>query len=449
MSLPLISRLTVARRLALGFGALVVLTLAVAAFCSLQFRATDARLRQIVDVNQARSELAHGLLNQIDELAIRARTVTLLNDVKEIDAEMKGLQAVVQRYGQSQKALADHLAAFGADAAERSLMAEIGRAAQQTIPLAQRGAQEGQDGATAEAMLTLTQQVRPAEQAWRRHVQALIALEGRLDHAAYEAVQQAQARAQLVAAALVLAAIVLGTLVAWRITRGIQQPIDEAMRVAERIAEGDLSTPVVVRRHDEIGRLLAAVGAMQERLRALVGEIRHAADSIGVASAEVAGGNQDLSQRTEQTASRLQQAASAMAQLTGTVRQSADAAVQAKQLAGSASGVAQRGGAVVGEVVATMDQISAASRRIADIIGVIDGIAFQTNILALNAAVEAARAGEQSSGIGEVSRSVTQLDAMTQQNAALVEQSAAAAGMLREQSQRLSGLVAAFRLQAA
>jgi methyl-accepting chemotaxis protein len=236
----------------------------------------------------------------------------------------------------------------------------------------------------------------------------------------------------------------------------------------------------------------------------------------------VAGGNQDLSQRTEQTASSLQQAASSMTQLTGTVRQSAEAASQANQLADSASSVARRGGAVVGEVVSTMDQISTASRRIADIIGVIDGIAFQTNILALNAAVEAARAGEQgrgfavvagevrslaqrsaeaakeiksligssverveagsrlvqeaggtmneivasvqrvsdiigeisaaageqSSGIGQVSQSVTQLDAMTQQNAALVEQSAAAAESLREQSQRLSGLVSAFRLQA-
>jgi methyl-accepting chemotaxis protein len=522
MSLSLFSRPSVARRLALGFGALVVLTLAVAAFCSLQFRATDARLRQIVEVNQARGELAHGLLNQIDELAIRARTVTLLSDVKEIDAEMKGIQAVAQRYGQSQKALADHLAAHGADAGEQTLLAEIAKAAQQTIPLALRAAQEGQDGASAEATLTLTKQVRPAEQIWRGHVQALIALEGKLDHEAYTNVQQAQARAQWVAAALVLAAIALGSLVGWRITRGVKQPIDEAMRVAERIAEGDLSTPVTVRTHDEIGRLLAAVGAMQERLRGLVGEIRRAADSIEVASAEVAGGNQDLSQRTEQTASSLQQAASSMTQLTGTVRQSAEAAAQANQLADSASSVARRGGAVVGEVVSTMDQISTASRRIADIIGVIDGIAFQTNILALLAAVEAARAGEQgrgfavvagevrslaqrsaeaakeiksligssverveaggrlvqeaggtmndivasvqrvsdiigeisaaageqSSGIGQVSQSVTQLDAMTQQNAALVEQSAAAAESLREQSQRLSGLVSAFRLQA-
>jgi methyl-accepting chemotaxis protein len=523
MPSTLFSRPSVARRLALGFGALVLLTLAVAAFSSLQFRATDARLHRIVEVNEARSELAHGLLNQIDELAIRARTVTLLTGVKEIDAEMKGVQAVVQRYGQLQQALSAHLAAHGADPAEQALLADIGKAAQATIPLAQRAAQEGQDGAAAEATLTLTTQVRPAEQVWRGHVQALIALQTRLNRQAYDAVQVAQARAQALVAALVLGAIVLGTVVGWRITLGVKQPIDHAIRVAERIAEGDLSTPVTVRRHDEIGRLLGAVGAMQERLRALVGEIRRAADSIETASAEVAGGNQDLSRRTEQTAASLQQAAGSMSQLTVTVRQNADAASQAHALAGDAAGVAQRGGEVVGEVVATMDEISAASRRIADIIGVIDGIAFQTNILALNAAVEAARAGEQgrgfavvagevralaqrsaeaakeiksligssvdrvaagsrlvqdagdtmgeivagvrrvsaligeisatageqSSGIGEVGRSVTQLDAMTQQNAALVEQSAAAAESLRAQSQRLSGLVSAFRLQRA
>jgi methyl-accepting chemotaxis protein len=148
---------------------------------------------------------------------------------------------------------------------------------------------------------------------------------------------------------------------------------------------------------------------MQERLRALVGEIRQTAESIQTASTEVASGNADLSQRTEQTASNLQQTASSMEQLTGTVRHSAASAGQANQLAANASRVATRGGDVVAQVVSSMDQINGASRKIADIIGVIDGIAFQTNILALNAAVEAARAGEQGRGFAVVASEVRSL----------------------------------------
>jgi methyl-accepting chemotaxis protein len=197
---------------------------------------------------------------------------------------------------------------------------------------------------------------------------------------------------------------------AWLTLRAVAKPLERAVKVAERIAEGDLGSTVDVgTRQDEIGRLLQAVAAMQDRLRALVGEIRHTADSIQVASAEVATGNTDLSHRTEQAASNLQQTASSMEQLTGTVRQSAEAASQANQLAASAAAVAQRGGHVVAQVVTTMDAINASSKKISDIIGVIDGIAFQTNILALNAAVEAARAGEQGRGFAVVAGEVRSL----------------------------------------
>jgi methyl-accepting chemotaxis protein len=257
-----------------------------------------------------------------------------------------------------------------------------------------------------------------------------------------------------------------------------------------------------------------------ERIGSAMAQVQGSASNIQVASSEIATGNQDLSTRTEQTASNLQQAASSMEQLTGTVKQSADSARHANQLAASAAEVAARGGSVVAQVVATMDEINTSSKKISDIIGVIDGIAFQTNILALNAAVEAARAGEQgrgfavvasevrslaqrsaeaakeikgligasvdrvesgsklvadagstmseivasvqrvsdiigeitaasaeqSDGISQVNTSVTQLDQMTQQNAALVEQSAAAAESLRDQAEKLAGVVGSFRL---
>jgi len=189
----------------------------------------------------------------------------------------------------------------------------------------------------------------------------------------------------------------------------IVDPIRAARRAAQIIAEGDLTQPIDVQGHDESAELLRALAQMQESLRTLVGQVRSTSDSIGTASAEIATGNQDLSQRTEQTASNLQQAASSMEQLTGTVKQSADSARQANQLASSAAEVAQRGGVVVAQVVSTMDEINASSKKIGDIIGVIDGIAFQTNILALNAAVEAARAGEQGRGFAVVASEVRSL----------------------------------------
>ena len=186
-------------------------------------------------------------------------------------------------------------------------------------------------------------------------------------------------------------------------------PIDQARLLAECIARGDLSSPVNTEGADETAALLRALETMQTSLHAIVGQVRQSADSIQVASAEVAAGNIDLSQRTEQSASSLQQTASSLEQLTGNVRQSADAASQANQLAASASNVARRGGEVVAQVVSTMDEINGSSKRIADIIGTIDGIAFQTNILALNAAVEAARAGEQGRGFAVVASEVRSL----------------------------------------
>jgi methyl-accepting chemotaxis protein len=189
----------------------------------------------------------------------------------------------------------------------------------------------------------------------------------------------------------------------------ICRPLTEAQALANAIAAGDLSQRIEVRGHDEPAALLHALAAMQQRLRTLVGQVRGSADSIQTASSEVAHGNADLSQRTEESASSLQQTASSMEQLTGTVKQTADSARTANQLASSATQVAQRGGQVVSQVVGTMGEISASSRKIADIIGTIDGIAFQTNILALNAAVEAARAGEQGRGFAVVAGEVRSL----------------------------------------
>ncbi len=213
----------------------------------------------------------------------------------------------------------------------------------------------------------------------------------------------------LMAGVMVLGVMVATVVGAGFLIRSIKQPLNEAIALASRIAQGDLSAVATTRRTDEFGQLMQALGGMTTSLSRLVAEVRQTTDGISTASNEIATGNQDLSMRTEQTASSLQETASSMEQLTGTVQHSAQAASEANQLASTASDAAQRGGAVVGQVVHTMQEIAESSKRIADIIGVIDSIAFQTNILALNAAVEAARAGEQGRGFAVVASEVRSL----------------------------------------
>ncbi len=206
-------------------------------------------------------------------------------------------------------------------------------------------------------------------------------------------------------AVALLVALVLGL---W-VTRSITRPVADAVRLAQAVAAGDLSTRIDVRSQDEIGQLLQSLQAMNASLARVVTQVREGSEGVSTASAQIAQGNQDLSARTEQQASAIEETSATMEQLGSTVRQNADHAQRANELAVQASGVAARGGAVVGEVVGTIREISDSSRKISEIINVIDSIAFQTNILALNAAVEAARAGEQGRGFAVVASEVRTL----------------------------------------
>ena len=233
-------------------------------------------------------------------------------------------------------------------------------------------------------------------------------------------------------------AVVAGVLLAWRITRTITEPLRQAVDVAERVSSGDMTSSVDTAGRDEMGQLMAALKKMNGSLVTIVGQVRNGTETITTASTEIAAGNMDLSSRTEQQASSLQQTASSMDELTSTVRLNADNARKARELARTAAETAAQGGAVVGDVVRTMDAISASSGRIVDIVGVIDSIAFQTNILALNAAVEAARAGEQGRGFAVVASEVR---ALAQRSATAAKEIAALIGESAQQVQAGGALV--------
>ncbi len=399
-----LDQLRLGPRLALGFGLVLALVATIAAVGWSRLATTLNEVRAS-DLMQQRAATA-GEWRALTQLNV---TRTLAIAKARANEEVDGfLQPQIKETSARISTVQQKLEADIDTAEGKALMEEIGQLRKKYIGLrdtifAQLKAQD------ASAWQAIEQQLLPAAKAYVDAITRFQQQQQGLADQHTATTEAAGHRAQWMLALLAGACLVIGAGAAWLITRSVTGPLQQAVVATGRIAGGDLSQPVPVLGRDEVSEVLASLATMQQSLRQLVGEVHLATDSIRTASGEVAAGSLDLSSRTEEAASNLQETASSMEQISTTVKHTAESAQTANQLAASASRAATQGGSVVAQVVSAMEDISNRSKQIGDITGLIDTIAFQTNILALNAAVEAARAGEQGRGFAVVAGEVRSL----------------------------------------
>jgi methyl-accepting chemotaxis protein len=413
-----LANLNIGKRLGLGFATICAMLVCMVAMSNAMLGRVNDGTDEIVNKRMPRIEAANSLIDRVNDIAIALRNMMLTSE--KADREKQHEQVLAWRK-EIERLLAE-LDRTLQNPRARQLLVEMNAQSARYTAGQEQLIKHINDGLDEEARQYLAEQLRPVLAALKKSLGEQAELQKSIaTEKAIEARRTYENTTRMMWALGALA-LVLSAVVAWLITRSITRPVQRALEVANTVAAGDLTSRIEVTTRDEAGQLLQALKTMNENLARTVGTVRSGTDTINVAASEVAAGSQDLSSRTEQQASSLEETASSMEELTSTVKQNADNARQANVLAEAASTVAARGGAVIGEVVGTMADIDASAGKITDIIGVIDGIAFQTNILALNAAVEAARAGEQGRGFAVVATEVRNL----------AQRSAAAAKEIKE-----------------
>ncbi len=393
-------------RLGAGFAAILTLMVIMAALGLTQLSRVGETARGVVEVELKKERMTAEWVSNATQNGLRTLAAIKNPDPVMYEMYMRQIAETVEANNVLRKQLEELLVrpegkTKFADAKEKSV--NYGKVRDRLLKLREDGVQASQIEQEVQADFL------PARKLYFDSMNDLLQFERHVIDEAGADIQRVRNSSSILLLGISLVSVVLGAIFAWRLAQGITQPLAKAVQLAETVSAGDLTSSLHIDSKDEIGKLLRALKAMNDNLAGIVGEVRSGTETIATASSQIASGNLDLSSRTEEQASSLEETASAMEELTSTVKQNADNAQQANQLAASASGVAVQGGQVVEQVISTMQSISDSSKRIADIIGVIDGIAFQTNILALNAAVEAARAGEQGRGFAVVASEVRNL----------------------------------------